>query len=585
MAVLGSSVDPKLFLQDYSGFTRAAEIQAQGLQNLGQNIAGGIEKVGDYFKEQGNKKKLIKQSDVQIDAALKLFPDLAPTLQGVRDQIRDENVPLDDRAAIAESVAGLINMGTNQMRLQAEQGLRDREMAMREGEFGLSKTQKELELEQFKQSQAEQEQITEFTARPMLDNVRRQTVEAERRGERPLISSEQLKLAYLKTPREQAQIAATALQGLPKARPVELRDIEFTRDGVATKGTAVFDEKTGTFRLVPVQEPIVQSIDGLLSVPFTNYSKGKDAGGPDEMQDKWTNKGFSATGPNLTKGVVAVNPDVFPLGTVFRDPATNEVFIAADKHGNKDKNVVDFYQDPSEYTQSKGKRNLEVVANVEPAKTPEGIRAQLDEISAALSQREGAGAARPAGIQPGAPKSTSTKTPTEEAIDEAKLAKLQAEAGAAERAVQAETGLAKAKAAKLALLEKKYVTDKGKPSELLENATGLGEVFSSKLRLNAPETIVNQKELGLELLEEDLMKAAKELKPVSEDEMKELMSRRPQISDPPEVWVWFIKRAREILESGEPRQAGQAATQAATPSAAPSIQDRTNKLRSLVPPK
>lgn len=131
MALLGSSVDPRLFLQDYSGFTRAAEIQAQGLQNLGRSIAGGIESVGDYFKEQGNKKKLIKQSDVQIDAALKLFPDLAPTLQGVRDQIRDENIPLNDRAAVAESVAGLINMGTNQMRFQAERNLKLAELAAR----------------------------------------------------------------------------------------------------------------------------------------------------------------------------------------------------------------------------------------------------------------------------------------------------------------------------------------------------------------------------------------------------------------------------------------------------------------------
>lgn len=128
MALLGSSVDPRLFLQDYSGFTRAAEIQAQGMQNLGQNIGASIEKVGDYFKQQNDKKKLIKQSDVQINAALKLFPDLAPTLQGVRDEIRDENIPLNDRAAIADSVAGLINMGTNQMRFQSEQGLQQQRL-------------------------------------------------------------------------------------------------------------------------------------------------------------------------------------------------------------------------------------------------------------------------------------------------------------------------------------------------------------------------------------------------------------------------------------------------------------------------
>ena len=118
MALLGSSVDPRLFLQDYSGFTRAAEIQAQGMQNLGASIGGTIEQVGDYFKQQGEKKKLIKQSDVQIDAALKLFPELAPSLQSYRDAIKDENVPLDERAFIAASTSDMINNSLNMMKAQ-----------------------------------------------------------------------------------------------------------------------------------------------------------------------------------------------------------------------------------------------------------------------------------------------------------------------------------------------------------------------------------------------------------------------------------------------------------------------------------
>jgi len=36
MALLGQSINPALFVQDYSGFTKAAGIQAQGMQNLGQ---------------------------------------------------------------------------------------------------------------------------------------------------------------------------------------------------------------------------------------------------------------------------------------------------------------------------------------------------------------------------------------------------------------------------------------------------------------------------------------------------------------------------------------------------------------------
>lgn len=121
MAVIAGPIQTAYQTPDYSPVIEANRLAGMQQQQIMQ---GAVGQVTDYFKQQGEKKKLIKQSDVQIDAALKLFPDLAPTLQGVRDQIRDENVPLNDRAAIAESVAGLINMGTNQMRFQAEQQMR-----------------------------------------------------------------------------------------------------------------------------------------------------------------------------------------------------------------------------------------------------------------------------------------------------------------------------------------------------------------------------------------------------------------------------------------------------------------------------
>jgi hypothetical protein len=112
-----------MFVQDYSGFTRAAEIQAQGMQNLGTAIGNVAGQVGDYFKQQGEKKKQVKQSSLQIDAALQLFPDLAPSLQSVKERMRDENIPLADRAAEAEVVANLINMGIGEMRNRANMSM------------------------------------------------------------------------------------------------------------------------------------------------------------------------------------------------------------------------------------------------------------------------------------------------------------------------------------------------------------------------------------------------------------------------------------------------------------------------------
>ncbi len=126
MALTGGNIGFTGYQQpNYAGVVEAAGLP---MQAIGQGIA----KAQDYFKQQGEKKKLIKQSDIQIDAALKLFPDLAPTLQGVRDQIKDENISLNERADIAESVAGLINMGTKQMQSNAEFGLKKRQLDIEE---------------------------------------------------------------------------------------------------------------------------------------------------------------------------------------------------------------------------------------------------------------------------------------------------------------------------------------------------------------------------------------------------------------------------------------------------------------------
>ena len=145
MALFGGQVGTTGYqAPDYSGSIDAARGLAM---TRAQGVASGINQVTDYFKQQGEKKKLIKQSDVQIDAALKLFPDLSPTLQGVRDQIKDENISLDERAQIAETVAGLINMGTNQMQSMAEVGLKNRELDIRKGQGIQEALAKQAELE------------------------------------------------------------------------------------------------------------------------------------------------------------------------------------------------------------------------------------------------------------------------------------------------------------------------------------------------------------------------------------------------------------------------------------------------------
>ncbi len=127
--MLGAGVDPRMFVQDYSGFTRAAEIQAQGMQNLGTAIGNVAGQVGDYFKQQGEKKKQVKAASTQIDAALKLMPELAPILGDVGNRLKDEDVSLSDRYADASIVGDLIKNSMSGLMSQQMMNLRQQKFA------------------------------------------------------------------------------------------------------------------------------------------------------------------------------------------------------------------------------------------------------------------------------------------------------------------------------------------------------------------------------------------------------------------------------------------------------------------------
>ena len=107
-------------IPDYSGAAAAGGAAAAAPYQMISGLAGQAK---DYFKEQGEKKKLVKQSSLQIDAALQLFPDLAPSFQGLKERMKDENIPLADRAAEAEVIANLINMGVGEMRNRASMSI------------------------------------------------------------------------------------------------------------------------------------------------------------------------------------------------------------------------------------------------------------------------------------------------------------------------------------------------------------------------------------------------------------------------------------------------------------------------------
>ena len=346
--MLGAGVDPRMFVQDYSGFTRAAEIQAQGMQNLGEGIGKAATQVGDYFKQQGEKKKLVKQSSLQIDAALQLFPDLAPSFQGLKERMRDENIPLSDRAAEAEVVANLINMGVGEMRNRSNMSIQ-REKAMAEATY----KEQELGMEE------RRTRATEYRAS--------QAGQPSYQLEKPIITGPDGRSYESKTPMPYNPKTGRFFDA---AKGKEILDInEWGLD----KPSYVDGEAMPT--------PTSQND---IIAPSTAYSFGKAVGGPDELQDKWTNKGYTSTGPNLVEGVVAVNTNKYPLGTIFKDSESGKVYVAADRHGNKDSGVIDFFQNPENYTGGKTNRRLSIIGSIPKNKIPktkEGMSQLIEQYS------------------------------------------------------------------------------------------------------------------------------------------------------------------------------------------------------------
>ena len=59
----GTTVDPRLMMADYSGFAKAAEIEAQGMQNLAAGLSAGVQK---FVKKKEKKKADQSATDLLV---------------------------------------------------------------------------------------------------------------------------------------------------------------------------------------------------------------------------------------------------------------------------------------------------------------------------------------------------------------------------------------------------------------------------------------------------------------------------------------------------------------------------------------
>jgi hypothetical protein len=111
---------------DYSGAAAAGGAAQAAPYQMISDLAGQAK---DYFKQQGEKKKQVKMASTQIEAALKLMPELSPILGDVGNRLKDEDVSLSDRYADASIVGDLIKNSMSGLMSQQMMNLRQQKFA------------------------------------------------------------------------------------------------------------------------------------------------------------------------------------------------------------------------------------------------------------------------------------------------------------------------------------------------------------------------------------------------------------------------------------------------------------------------
>jgi len=106
--MLGEGINPQMFVNDFSGFTRAAEMQAQGMANLGQSIGGTIGKIGDQMterkKEQALQMQEVKRAENIGKIIAETMPEYADMVNPSLAKLSDQNIPLAERVIEAMSI-------------------------------------------------------------------------------------------------------------------------------------------------------------------------------------------------------------------------------------------------------------------------------------------------------------------------------------------------------------------------------------------------------------------------------------------------------------------------------------------------
>jgi len=118
--LIGQSIRPELFVNDYSGFANAGAIKGQATAQLGKDIAGAVMGGVDIYKDMKSKEGQVNAFGKSMDAMAKAFPDQAEMFSGAKMDVLDPNASLIDRVARMNQSLETLKMAQAQQMLNAQ---------------------------------------------------------------------------------------------------------------------------------------------------------------------------------------------------------------------------------------------------------------------------------------------------------------------------------------------------------------------------------------------------------------------------------------------------------------------------------
>jgi len=622
---IGDTIQAGLNAYDPTPYLRA---QGNATQSIGGSIAGGVGALGSAIDRRSEYKQDVKMGKELAKAMKTLYPEIAPTIDPYLAELDNDENPLSHQAALGKGVGTVISQYIGERDNVFERDMRERALKIDESRNKYDTDAMDRALRDADQAKLEADQMNALVAPDVLNKFYGQTVAMEGAGQPVGISSAALKQAMeTMNPRQMMGVVKAGLEWMPETFKSEINwNTPVTIDGqpgtMPTRTNAdgsispvAWGDGSGGASVNqdvasdPIKSEIAKTAAkyGIPPAHALSIVAQESNFDPDTTMETSSAKGlFQFLDADRKKyGVSTDSPLTMQIDAGMRKMKDN--YDATKKALGREPTAGELYATyyqgigagPAIVSNPKGSfldtlnkfgsNHANRVINANP--WLQGISTNQEFIDWSEAKMKEKGFMAPA-VTPGAVSGSGGRTRVQQALDEANLAKIENETETAQREASIKANQASAKATRVISIIDKYSykdangerVANGRLGDAVGFGAGVGQYFNKAFD---GRTQADQQELTRNLIETSLLEAAKDLKPVSEDEMRMLMDRRPKITDGPETWARFMTEAEAIIKdglgpapaTGSPAPAGSTAPAATTPqdAAAKANADRAAK--------